>query len=229
MTSDSFGSFIVGSMEHVAEIEFPASNISIYQEDTVGNGADDLLQYSEPWGGPQNKGTKSDLEGDPLMTSLGEHPEPPTNLVPEHNAPVNTTNNFGSGGSRDPSVGEGESGPIVSTVPEDRGATPESIGYPNDARGDADSMRFTDRVNVQASSHEGAVQKAIALAKSKGFVTSPEQTRLAFTDDLFGFEKLSSDSLVHKSSRELWTIKMGDAGETFIEKQFDDQGAPVRV
>ena len=227
MASDSFGSFVVGSMERVGEIEFPASNISIYQEDTVGNGADDLLQYSEPWGGPQNKQTKRDLEGDPLMTSQGEHPEPPTNLVPEFNAPTTITN-FGGGMSRDPSVGEGESGGPVSTVPDDRNSSPEAIGFPNAHKGDADLLQFTNRVNVQASKHECKAEKALALAKAKGFIVAPVQVRLAFTGDLFGFEKISADNLVHKSSRELWTIKMGDAGETFIEKQFDDQGAPVR-
>jgi len=35
--------------------------------------------------------------------------------------------------------------------------------------------------------------------------------------------------LVHKSSKDLWSVKMGDDGKYDIERMFDDNGEPLKV
>ena len=71
MSLDSFGQFLESSLNiKTAEIQFPANNITIYQEDNNSEGSRDLLEYAEPWGGAQKRPFKdmsnpNSLEQDP--------------------------------------------------------------------------------------------------------------------------------------------------------------------
>ena len=53
--------------------------------------------------------------------------------------------------------------------------------------------------------------------------------KVACLDDLFSFERVASDTLIHKSSEELWSIGVDASGQTFIAKLYDDKGAPLKV
>jgi len=44
---------------------------------------------------------------------------------------------------------------------------------------------------------------------------------------LNGFVRTASDTLVHKSSRELWSLQQSPDGEFFIERKFDSDGGPL--
>ena len=53
--------------------------------------------------------------------------------------------------------------------------------------------------------------------------------KIASLDDLFSFDRVASDTLIHKSSKELWSIDTDEDGQTYIAKLFDDDGSPLRV
>lgn len=45
---------------------------------------------------------------------------------------------------------------------------------------------------------------------------------------LAGFERMSAETLVHKSTKDLWTIKK-EGEEYYIERLFQDNGDPLKV
>lgn len=54
--------------------------------------------------------------------------------------------------------------------------------------------------------------------------------RIASLGDLGGFLKLSSDTLIHKSTQDLWSFKKsGDEGGFVVERLFDDNGKPLKA
>lgn len=53
------------------------------------------------------------------------------------------------------------------------------------------------------------------------------KVRVASVQQLQGFQRLSKDTLIHKSDRDLWALrKEGEA--FFIERLFDDAGLPIK-
>lgn len=55
----------------------------------------------------------------------------------------------------------------------------------------------------------------------------PARVKVGSLSQLNGFHRLSSETLVHKSTNDLWSIKREGNGEYFIERLFSD-GNPVR-
>lgn len=45
--------------------------------------------------------------------------------------------------------------------------------------------------------------------------------------DLSEFIRVSAETLIHKSQRELWALKQGDGG-FYVERLFDDNGEPLK-
>lgn len=82
-----------------------------------------------------------------------------------------------------------------------------------------------DLSEVEASSHGldsymGREEPKVASAR--------RMIRVASMTQLQGFVRLSADSLVHLSTKDLWTAKR-EGDELVLERQFDDTGAPLRV
>jgi len=51
--------------------------------------------------------------------------------------------------------------------------------------------------------------------------------KVASLADLNGFTRASTDTLVHKSTQELWALRQNGEG-FFIERLFTDNGAPLK-
>lgn len=69
-----------------------------------------------------------------------------------------------------------------------------------------------------------------ALFAREPQIVTPQKTgrrRVASLGDLSNFVRLSSETLVHKSQRDLWALKQ-EGGEFFIERLFDDNGDPLK-
>jgi hypothetical protein len=66
------------------------------------------------------------------------------------------------------------------------------------------------------------------LARNASMVT-PTRRKVASIQDLSSFVRLSADELVHKSTRDLWTIRRQGDGGLFVERTFDDNGAPLKA
>jgi hypothetical protein len=54
------------------------------------------------------------------------------------------------------------------------------------------------------------------------------RSKVASIADLHNFVRLSSETLIHKSDRDLWALKKEADGNYFIERLFDDNGEPIR-
>jgi hypothetical protein len=85
-------------------------------------------------------------------------------------------------------------------------------------------MRF-DLSQIQVS---GSCGLDAMLAESPEII-SPHKSRrkVASLRDLSGFVRVSSDTLVHKSQRDLWSLKK-EGDEYFVERLFDDSNAPLK-
>jgi hypothetical protein len=55
-----------------------------------------------------------------------------------------------------------------------------------------------------------------------------KRAKVASLADLSGFTRLSADSLIHKSTRDLWAIRREEDGSLAIERVFDDNGSPLK-
>lgn len=59
-------------------------------------------------------------------------------------------------------------------------------------------------------------------------VTPTHRRKVASIQDLKEFIRVGADQLVHKSERDLWSIKKEGDGSLSIERQFDDNGQPLK-
>jgi hypothetical protein len=59
-------------------------------------------------------------------------------------------------------------------------------------------------------------------------VTPTVRRRVASLQDLSPFTRLSADQFIHKSERDLWTIRKEGDGKFYIERMFDDNGEPLK-
>lgn len=54
------------------------------------------------------------------------------------------------------------------------------------------------------------------------------RTRVASVQQLKPFERISSETLIHRSNRDLWAIQKAADGNLYIERLFDDNGKPLK-
>ena len=59
-------------------------------------------------------------------------------------------------------------------------------------------------------------------------VPGSHKRRVASLRDLAGFTRVSAETLVHKSDRDLWAICREANGSFVIERLFDDNGTPLK-
>src|SRR5262245_44528567 len=57
--------------------------------------------------------------------------------------------------------------------------------------------------------------------------TSSGRVKVASLAQLSGFVRTAEDTLVHKSERDLWSLRKDAQGDFYIERMFDEQGAPL--
>jgi hypothetical protein len=67
-----------------------------------------------------------------------------------------------------------------------------------------------------------------ALFKREPQLVRASQVRVASVQDLKPFMRLSEDTLIHKSNRDLWALKKESDGSFVIERLFDDNGQPLK-
>ena len=72
-----------------------------------------------------------------------------------------------------------------------------------------------------------------ALFQREAHIISPQKMsasrkKVASLSDINNFVRLSSETLVHKSDRDLWALKKEADGSYFIERLFDDNGEPIK-
>jgi len=66
------------------------------------------------------------------------------------------------------------------------------------------------------------------LSREPQMVTPTSRVRVASLQQLAGFHRLSADTLIHKSDRDLWSIRKDADGSLTIERMFDDNGKPIK-
>lgn len=70
-----------------------------------------------------------------------------------------------------------------------------------------------------------------ALFKREAQLVTPPPSmrrRVASLRDLEPFTRLSADTLIHKSERDLWAISKASDGKFYVERLFDDNGSPLK-
>lgn len=54
------------------------------------------------------------------------------------------------------------------------------------------------------------------------------RTKVASLDQLNGFIRTAEDQLIHKSDRDLWSLRKDAQGDFYVERMFDETGAPLK-
>jgi hypothetical protein len=84
-----------------------------------------------------------------------------------------------------------------------------------------------DLGNIEVSGASGLD----SLFEREKHILTPHKTgrsKVASIKDLHNFVRLSSDTLIHRSERDLWALKKEGDGNFYIERLFDDQGEPLK-
>jgi hypothetical protein len=58
--------------------------------------------------------------------------------------------------------------------------------------------------------------------------TASRRVKVGSLTQLNGFERVSSETLIHTSTRDLWAIQKEDDGEFYIARLFNDDGNPQK-
>jgi hypothetical protein len=82
-----------------------------------------------------------------------------------------------------------------------------------------------DLSQIQTS---GATGLDALFQREKHILSNPQRIKVAAIKDLHNFVRLSADTLIHKSDRDLWALKKEADGQYFIERLFDDNGEPLK-
>lgn len=84
-----------------------------------------------------------------------------------------------------------------------------------------------DLANIEVSGAPGFD----SMIQREAHITRPPKTgrtKVASMADLSSFLRLSSETLIHKSDRDLWALKKEADGSYFIERLFDDNGEALK-
>lgn len=72
-----------------------------------------------------------------------------------------------------------------------------------------------------------------SLFAREAHLTSPHKypksrVKVASIQQLQGFTRLSSETLVHKSEKDLWSLQRDKNGDFYMSRLFDDNGEPLK-
>lgn len=70
-----------------------------------------------------------------------------------------------------------------------------------------------DLGSIRLSSEYGMLEKQAPEAQAR--------QKIASLDDLKGFNRVASNTLIHMSEQSLWTLDKDASGEYFIQRNFD--------
>jgi Fe-S-cluster containining protein len=79
-----------------------------------------------------------------------------------------------------------------------------------------------------AGASTGAEIASKALADGVDSSSGASSVKVASVDDLFAFHRASDTHLIHKSTRDLWSIETDKDGGVRITRLFDNDGEPIR-
>jgi hypothetical protein len=54
------------------------------------------------------------------------------------------------------------------------------------------------------------------------------RTKVASLDQLSGFVRTAEETLIRKSDRDLWSLRKDAQGDFYVERMFDETGAPLK-
>ena len=85
--------------------------------------------------------------------------------------------------------------------------------------------------------YENLIKNASCLSTSDeeisgidDYLTGKNKIRVASIDDFFNFVRIGQDSLVHKSTKDLWKLSEDEGGHVVIERLFDpNTNAPLKI
>lgn len=58
--------------------------------------------------------------------------------------------------------------------------------------------------------------------------TMQGRTKIASLGQLDGFVRTAEETLIHKSDRDLWSLRKDAQGDFYVERMFDETGAPLK-
>jgi len=62
------------------------------------------------------------------------------------------------------------------------------------------------------------------------FLTGQNKIKVASIDDFFNFVRIGNETLIHKSTQDLWKVSEDNNGEVVILRLFDpDNNKPLRI
>lgn len=86
------------------------------------------------------------------------------------------------------------------------------------------------RENFQSLQQTIKFASIVSVASENGIdpFLDDSKMKIASLDDLFSFERIAKDKLIHKCTRDLWAIDSDKEGNVQITRLFDNSGDPIK-
>jgi len=68
----------------------------------------------------------------------------------------------------------------------------------------------------------------VSLTDEAKVAAAPKRVKITSLQQLKGFQRVASDTLVNKATQELWGISKDGNGEFFVQRLFQDDGNPLK-
>lgn len=85
--------------------------------------------------------------------------------------------------------------------------------------------------NVFNNLHKNIKSASIVSVASENGIDpflDDNRIKVASLDDLFAFDRIGSNQLIHKCTKDLWSIDADDSGNVQITRLFDNSGEPIK-
>ena len=88
-----------------------------------------------------------------------------------------------------------------------------------------------DQIQMGASGMDAFFEQEPQLIRPLGqkvaSVSKPPRIKVGSLAQLDGFNRLSAETLIHKSTQDLWSIT-NEGGDLYIQRLFSDNGGPLK-
>jgi hypothetical protein len=92
----------------------------------------------------------------------------------------------------------------------------------------SDKSVMENLFNSLGKEHKAASVVSKAIDSGIDVFLKDENIKIASLADLYAFTRVDDNHLVHKATKDLWSLEAAEDGSIVINRLFDDSGNPIR-
>jgi hypothetical protein len=82
--------------------------------------------------------------------------------------------------------------------------------------------------NLQSNLKSASIVNVASVEYGIDPFLNESKVKIASLDDLYSFDRIGSNNLIHKCTKDLWAIDSDKDGTVHIKRLFDNSGEPIK-